>query len=584
MPAEYLVPGIPLFVGLTLVAVPIFLLTSLNRIKVTAFEVPDIWRTGIATGLLAVSAAAISYAFGLVGPRSIPLIFAFLFLGLHIVTRLAARSLLIFMTTRTKGRIPTAIYGAGSTGVELLAALRQNLEVRPVMFVDDNLTLQKMTVSGLPVYPQAALEAAVRTGRVRRILLAIPSMDETLRRRKIKELTELGCEVYSLPSINEMMQDKGLADALRPVTPDMLLGRDKVNLEIPEVARTYTGRRILITGAGGSIGSELSRQILRCKPASLTLLDHSEYALYSIHHELKSVAPDLGIKLTARLGSVCDAARMAELMAENEIDIVLHAAAYKHVPLVEDNEVEGVYNNVIGTQTVADAAETAGVERFILISTDKAVRPTNIMGASKRLAELVIQDRQTRASKTKFSMVRFGNVLGSSGSVIPLFQRQIAAGGPVTLTHEKITRYFMTIPEAARLVLLAGAYAEGGDVFVLDMGAPVNIADLARKMIELSGRTVRDVQNPAGDIEICTVGLRPGEKLYEELLIGDNTLPTPHPKIMRAQETQLSELECARVLQSVRRAHAQGSRTDMRKVISESVEGYHTQDALRQEV
>jgi FlaA1/EpsC-like NDP-sugar epimerase len=330
----------------------------------------------------------------------------------------------------------------------------------------------------------------------------------------------------------------------------------------------------MVTGAGGSIGSELCRQLVGTAPAHIILFERSELALYQIDRELRPLADAAGISVTTRLGSVTDSRRVAEVMAETGTEIVLHAAAYKHVPLVEENELEGARNNVLGTQVVAEAAIAQGCERFILISTDKAVRPTNIMGATKRVAELVVQDLQTRASSTKLSMVRFGNVLGSSGSVLPLFEQQIRRGGPVTVTHPEVTRFFMTIPEAARLVLLAGAYATGGDVFVLDMGEPMKILDIARRMIELSGRSV--MEDGTGDIEIKITGLRPGEKLYEELLINDDSLrATPHVKILRAEEVILSQIEIASILRELKRILRSADGAALRKLVEVKVDGYH---------
>ncbi len=359
---------------------------------------------------------------------------------------------------------------------------------------------------------------------------------------------------------------------------NVLLGRDRLEEELPAVSSTYDGRNILVTGAGGSIGSELCRQIIRCNPRHLILLDHSELLLFKIHNELRDKAPDL--RISAVLGSVTDKPLITETIGDNGINIVLHAAAYKHVPMVEDNALQGMQNNVIGTKVVADAARQFEVDRFILVSTDKAVRPSSAMGASKRLAELVIQDLATRSSHTRFSMVRFGNVLGSSGSVIPLFQDQIAHGGPVTLTHSDVTRYFMTIPEAVRLVLLAGSFARGGDVFVLDMGKPVPIRHLARQMIEASGLSVRDTAQPDGDISIEITGLRPGEKLHEELLIGSDMLTTPHPKIMRAQENHLSEIEMANVLQSLRQAIETRNRTLLGTIAIQWIERAELDDEI----
>ncbi|SHH16925.1 NDP-sugar epimerase, includes UDP-GlcNAc-inverting 4,6-dehydratase FlaA1 and capsular polysaccharide biosynthesis protein EpsC [Cognatiyoonia sediminum] len=576
---QQLQDSIPLFVLVLLASLPIFSLTKLNRIKLIAFEVQDIGRGVVAAMCLTVVAIVVSYLLRLDGPRSMPLIFGTVFLTLHILVRILARSLLMYISGRDSERVPVAIYGAGSAGVQLMAALRQDFEMRPVLFVDDNVTLQSMTIAGLPVYSAEKLAVMVRNKRVQRVLLAMPSATEGVRRQKIKELSKLDCEVYALPSYSELIGESGIVDKLQPVDADMLLARDKVDLDTPEIARTYAGRSILVTGAGGSIGSELCNQIIRCNPHRLVLFEHSEFALYSIERELAATAKQLGVELIARLGSVCDRMTVDEVLAESNVDIVLHAAAYKHVPLIETNEVVGTFNNVVGTQTVAEAAAAAEVERFILVSTDKAVRPTNVMGATKRLAELVVQDLQTRTPESKFAMVRFGNVLGSSGSVIPLFQKQIAEGGPITLTHDNISRYFMTIPEAARLVLLAGAYATGGDVFVLDMGKAVSIKELAKRMIELSGLTIKDDNNPNGQIEIEIVGLRPGEKMHEELLIGDNALPTPHEKILRAEEASVSQLEMARILKDLQKASETASANAIRGILEQYVEGFEAKPA-----
>lgn len=367
---------------------------------------------------------------------------------------------------------------------------------------------------------------------------------------------------------------------LAEISADALLERDKIELDLPEISDSYEGRCVFVSGAGGSIGSELARQVVAAGARKVVLYDHSEYALYTIERALRAIAEVHGVRLVPVLASVTDEIRAHAVLREQEVDIVLHAAAYKHVPMIEDNEIAGARNNVIGTQTMAVAARAAGVRRFMLVSTDKAVRPTNIMGATKRLAELVIQDMQTRSESTVFSMVRFGNVLGSSGSVIPLFREQIRTGGPITLTHADVTRYFMTIPEAARLVLLAGSYAEGGEVFVLDMGDPIRILDLARRMVSLSGLRLRDEDHPEGDIEVRFTGLRPGEKLFEELLIDARTLPTPHPKIMRAEEIKLSELEMARLLRDLTTAIDQNDKAAVRQIVQASVDGYHIQEKI----
>lgn len=411
---------------------------------------------------------------------------------------------------------------------------------------------------------------------VTRVLLAMPSAARPQLARISRRLEDLGLDVQALPSFAALAgKGDSLVKQLVPVTPDRFLGRAALDTELPGGAETYQGRSILVTGAGGSIGSELCRQLLSCRPRRIVLLEISELALYNIDQELRTLAEKIGVDVVSALGSVGDAAIVRRLLSRHEIEIVLHAAAYKHVPIVENNAVAGFSNNVIGTWVLATAAAEARVKRFILISSDKAVRPKNMMGASKRLAEVVIQDLASRrqGSGTIFSMVRFGNVMGSSGSVIPLFHDQIARGGPVTLTHREVTRFFMTIPEAARLVLVAGGFAQGGDVFVLDMGDPISIYDLARQMIEAQGYRVKDADTPDGDIEIVLTGLRPGEKLHEELLIGEGRLTTPHPKILQARETHLSEIEVAACLKALRNALAEGDDDVLRDIVARWVEG-----------
>ena len=553
----------------------------LHRIQLHSFDVFAMRRIGFVALVLTGGAMMLSYMLGLWAPRSVPLIFGAVFFMTAVTVRIVALAVVQSVLSRLGDALPVAVYGAGMAGIQLASALRQSSTVKPILFVDDNPALWGLLVSGLQVQAPKSLRELVATGKITRVLLAMPSISRTRQSELLAGLERLGCEVHVMPSYADLIAGKGLTDTTAPVAPDALLGRDKVDLDIPDVAKAYAGRCVMVTGAGGSIGSELCRQLLDIKPSHIVLFERSEFELYTIDNELRTLAEAAGIKVTTRLGSVIDARRVREVMEATQVEIVLHAAAYKHVPLVEENELEGARNNVLGTQVVAEAAEAAGVERFILISTDKAVRPTNIMGATKRMAELVVQDLQTRSTHTKFSMVRFGNVLGSSGSVLPLFEQQIRRGGPVTVTHPDVTRFFMTIPEAARLVLLAGAYATGGDVFVLDMGKPMKILDIARRMIELSGRTVQE--NGAGDIAIEITGLRPGEKLYEELLIDNASLRgTPHSKILRAQEAMLSQIEIAAMLREVNKALEAADTPALRKLIETRVEGYHRQEAVAQ--
>jgi len=570
-----------LFPLLILGGVIIFQMLDLPRIKLHSFDAYAMRRIGTAAVMLTVAAMILSYLFGLWAPRSVPLIFGVIFFVAAVLMRLVGLAVVQAVLGHLGDAVPVAIYGAGMAGIQLASALRQSNEARPILFVDDNPALWGLLVSGLQVQTPKNLPALVAAGKVSRVLLAMPSINRSRQSKLVAHLKEQNCEVHVMPSYADLVAGRGLTDTMVPVAPDALLGRDKVDLDIPDVAKAYAGRCVMVTGAGGSIGSELCRQLLDIKPSHIVLFERSEFELYKIDNELRTLAEAAGITVTTRLGSIIDARRVREVMEATQVEIVLHAAAYKHVPLVEENELEGARNNVLGTQVVAEAAEAAGVERFILISTDKAVRPTNIMGATKRMAELVIQDLQTRSTSTKFSMVRFGNVLGSSGSVLPLFEQQIRRGGPVTVTHPDVTRFFMTIPEAARLVLLAGAYATGGDVFVLDMGKPMKILDIARRMIELSGRSV--LENGLGDIEIAITGLRPGEKLYEELLIDDASLRgTPHSKILRAEEAMLSQIEIASMLREVNKALEAADTGALRKLIESRVDGYHRQEGVAQ--
>ena len=533
-------------------------------------------QVGLAAVSLSITAMAVSYLLQLSGSRSVPLIFGMLFFVASVLMRVLGLHVINYLTDRSGVSQRVLIYGGGSAGIQLASALRQSKEARPVAFLDDNSNLHGLMVAGLPVCAPSDAKKLIKKYHVGRILVAMPSVQRERQNDIISNLSGLGVEVHILPSYVDMMAGNRITEDLRLVTPDELLGRDKVALDTPEIAKAYAGRVVMVTGAGGSIGSELCRQLISCNPARIVLFEQGEFQLYSIDQELRPKANRAGIEVAAYLGSVTNDPRVSNVIADEGVEIILHAAAYKHVPLVESNELEGARNNVLGTQIVVEAAAAAGIERFILISTDKAVRPTNVMGATKRMAELVVQDTQTRQHATKFSMVRFGNVLGSSGSVLPLFQKQIEMGGPVTVTHPDVTRYFMTIPEAARLVLLAGAYAEGGDVFVLDMGKPRKIIDIAHQLITLSGRQVMDPETGEGDIEVKITGLRPGEKLYEELLIDNESLRrTPHTKILRAEEAKLSQIEVAAMIKEIRAAVEEGDEMRLRQLIATRVEGYH---------
>ena len=534
-----------------IIAIKLF---GLDQIKLHAFSFGD----AVDTASLAVFLGGLGFLCNYLpvsqsmAPLSTFFVFALLFLVLSVGARIALRNIVMEIFRRGHNRKRVMIYGAGQTGQQLAAALVTDDEFEAVCFVDDKVALQKLTISGMRVHAPREIADIVAKDQIERIVLAMPSASLAVRTRIAHGLRNVGCEVLALPSFAEIVLRGEEAHKIAPVETSKLLGRSALEGELPAASETYLDRSILVTGAGGSIGSELCRQILTCKPKRLVLLDHSELALYNVERELQETQTDCDIVVA--LGSINEPELLDQVLEQHEIDIVFHAAAYKHLPMVEDNCLEGLRNNVIGTRSVAEAARRHDVERFILVSSDKAVRPTSVMGSSKRMAELVVQDLATRSEGTRFSMVRFGNVMGSSGSVIPLFEDQIRHGGPLTVTHPNVTRFFMTVSEAVRLVLLAGSFSRGGDVFVLDMGEPVSILDVARKMIEGSGYSVRDNDNPAGDIAITFTGLRPGEKMHEELLIGSDMLTTPHPKILRAQEKRLSEIQVAGALQDLRRA------------------------------
>ncbi|PYG31124.1 polysaccharide biosynthesis protein [Pelagimonas varians] len=543
---------------------------GLPQTTLNAYEMRGVIRTVPQSIFLGVACFLLSTTTGSAIPVGVCIIFSLLYLVMSASWRVVLRQVTLEIYRRGSDRMRVLVYGAGKTGQQLVAALRQDSLVVPIAFIDDNPTLQSSVIAGMRVYAPSNIPDLAKKQPVDRIVLAMPSLNQPALARKAHALRQFGCEVHALPSFASLVGNGPLKKSVSAVSLDDLLGRNQLEDELPSVSEAYSGRRILVTGAGGSIGSELCRQLIACKPACVVLVDHSELALYSIDKELRELSE--GLHIAPVLGSVLNEDLMKDVLRDHKIEVVLHAAAYKHLPLVECNPIAGLTNNVIGTKVIADAAREANVERFILVSSDKAVRPTNVMGASKRLAELAIQDLATRNCGTQYAMVRFGNVLGSSGSVIPLFEEQIARGGPVTLTDTAVTRYFMTISEAARLVLLAGSFSRGGDVFVLDMGEPIPIRKLARQMIEAAGYTVRSEQTPDGDIEIAVTGLRKGEKLHEELLIAPDMLTTPHPKILRAQEGYLSEFEIATALRELRLAIAARDEDAARLVISRWVE------------
>ena len=485
-------------------------------------------------------------------PRTVPVVFAAFLIILVGGSRFFIRTALSNPQRNIKE--PVIIYGAGSAGRQLAQSLIQGNEYYPVAFIDDDKKMQKHIIQGLTVFNRAEISELISKFEVKRILLAMPRENKNRVAKVLSRLENLSVEILSIPGSAELVSGTAKIDELHEVSIYDLLGRDSIAPNTELLQENTKGKVVMITGAGGSIGSELCRQIISQRPKKLVLMELSEFALYNINGELQKLADalDYNLPIVPLLGSVQQKNRVLTIMRTFNVQTIYHAAAYKHVPVVEHNVIEGVRNNIFGTLFVAEAAIEAQVETFVLISTDKAVRPTNVMGTTKRMAELVLQAlaEKTKESKgqTRFCMVRFGNVLGSSGSVVPLFREQIKAGGPVTVTHPEIIRYFMTIPEASQLVIQAGAMGKGGDVFVLDMGAPVNISDLATKMIRLSGLTVMDKSNADGDIAIEYTGLRPGEKLFEELLIGDDITKTEHRRIMSAHEAWLPWVELEKIL------------------------------------
>lgn len=592
-----------LFVAAPVVAIPIFIRFGMYRAVMRYFGNDALIAIIKAVSLAALILALIVYWYAnhrYIVPRSI--IFNYWWLSLIMIggLRLVMRQYFLGdwfsatqhvpFTSRDNGLSKVAVYGAGAAGNQLVAALRMGRIMRPVAFIDDDEDIADRIISGLQVFRGRDIQKMIDATGAEEVLLAIPSATRLRRREILGFLEQFPLHVRSIPGIMDLASGRVKVDDIQEVDIADLLGRDTVPAQKDLLARCITGHVVMVTGAGGSIGSELCRQILSLKPKILLLFEHSEFNLYSIHSELEQRVrrESLSAQLVPFLGSIRNPKHLYDTMSMWNVDTVYHAAAYKHVPMVEHNISEGILNNVIGTLNTAQAALKANVENLVLISTDKAVRPANVMGSTKRLAEMILQALSkeaapvlfddvanvARVNKTRFTMVRFGNVLGSSGSVIPLFYKQIKAGGPLTVTHPKITRYFMTIPEAAQLVIQAGSMGQGGDVFVLDMGEPVKIAELAEKMIHLSGLSVKSDLNPNGDIAIDFTGLRPGEKLYEELLIGDNVSATQHPMIMTASEDHLSWGDLKSYLSALLKAVNEEDFDRVRQILRELVSGY----------
>lgn len=592
-----------LFVSAPIVTIPLFIRFGMYRAVMRYFGNDALIAIIKAVTLSSLILGIVVYWYSnhqYVVPRSI--IFNYWWLSLIMVggLRLAMRQYFLGdwfaavqhvpFTNRNDGLPRVAIYGAGAAGNQLVAALRMGRAMRPVAFIDDDKNIVDRVISGLQVYKPKHIQRMIDDTGAQEILLAVPSATRGRRREILGFLERFPLHVRSVPGFMDLASGRVKVDDIQEVDIADLLGRDTVPAQADLLEHCIKGQSVLVTGAGGSIGSELCRQILSLRPTALLLFEHSEFNLYSILAELEQriARESLSVRLLPILGSVRNQGKLLDVMKTWHVNTVYHAAAYKHVPMVEHNIAEGVLNNVIGTLNTAQAALQAGVSNFVLISTDKAVRPTNVMGSTKRLAELTLQalsrevapvmfgdkTNVSQVNKTRFTMVRFGNVLGSSGSVIPLFHKQIQSGGPLTVTHPKITRYFMTIPEAAQLVIQAGSMGQGGDVFVLDMGEPVKIVELAEKMIHLSGLSVRSEKNLHGDISIQFTGLRPGEKLYEELLIGDNVAATQHPMIMTANEDYLSWEVLKIRLSELLKAVEQDDYSHVRQLLRETVSGY----------
>jgi FlaA1/EpsC-like NDP-sugar epimerase len=567
--------------GAPIIAIPIFVRFGLYSSVIRYIGFKALWAIAQAASLYALLWGVIGFMSGVGGiPRSVVLINWFLVILALGGTRMTARWLLSGAGSRTNSTESTnvVIYGAGSAGRQLSIALTQSAEYNPVAFMDDNNEIIRQSINGFDVISRDGLKHLIKKKNVTEVLLAIPSLTRAQRNEIINYLEPYAVLVRSLPGVSEIAQGKVKVADLREVSIKDLLGRDSIVANKELLCLNITNKVVMVTGAGGSIGSELCRQILVLKPQILVLYDQSEFALYRINKELINVGMP-NVEILPVMGSVINRNRLSQIMKRFDVHTIYHAAAYKHVPMVESNNTEGVVNNIFGTLACAQAAIEHGVEIFVLISTDKAVRPTNTMGATKRVAELVLQALELER-KTRFSMVRFGNVLDSSGSVVPLFREQIKEGGPITVTDPEIQRYFMSIPEAVELVIQAGAMSVGGDLFVLDMGKPVRILDLAEKMIRLSGLKLKDKLHPDGDIEIKFTGLRPGEKLYEELLIGGNVSETDNPMILCAEEEMLAWDDLQLIIDQLEEAVDSGDPYKLRQLLIKAVPGFKPQSDI----
>jgi len=579
-PKEYIYPNWWIFIITPIIAIPLLHKFGLYRSvikyvgsKVVVASFQAITLTTMTIGFLMLILRDTQLLVGSFMPRSVVLIFWFISTMVVIFGRFLFKGYLYSWDNFVNNRIPTIIYGAGSAGAQLVESLRKNHQYAPIAFIDDDEAKHGTFINFTKVYAFKELKNIIDKRNAKNILLAIPSLSANGKRDLLKKLSTYPVEVKLLPSLSSIVEGNVSIENIRHVEVEDILGRVPVSPKSILLKKNINGKNILITGAGGSIGSELCRQIIRLNPSKIVLFDHSEFNLYSIDFELNSLQSS-DCEVIPILSDVTNLAMVKFVISENKIDTIYHAAAYKHVPLVEKNTIEGVYNNAIGTYNVAISAHKYKVENMVLISTDKAVRPTNIMGASKRFSELILQGLNSEKTKTCFSMVRFGNVLDSAGSVVPLFRKQIKEGGPVTVTNPKVTRYFMSIAEAVQLVLQAGAMAKGGDVFVLDMGEPVKILDLAYRMINLSGLSPITNENPEGDIKVVFTGLRPGEKLYEELLIGHNVIQSEHPQIMQAKEAKLSWQDVQKSISIIIDSHQNLNEEKIRNLLLKKVEGF----------
>lgn len=581
-PESYLLEAWWLFFVVPIVGVYIFMRLGLYRAVVRFMGAQAIWAVVKGVMLLALVLWAVAFIFKVEHfPRSVPINFALAALVYVGGSRLLIRHYYHWLLKNYINKDAVLIYGAGGAGIQLATALADGREYYPVGFIDDDKSLCGSTIKSMSIHGPHMISELVEHADVKHVLLAVPHATNRERKLMLERLDGLNVHVQTIPSMPELLSGQASIEQLREVQIEELLGRDQVPPMASLMAKCIEGKVVMITGAGGSIGSELCRQVVTQNPRAVVLFEVSEFHLYQIEQELHRhlSEAEISIPIFPLLGSVVDKTRVQCIIRHFSVNTIYHAAAYKHVPLVEHNVTEGITNNIFGTKVVAEEAANAGVEYFILVSTDKAVRPTNVMGATKRFAEMILQNL-SKNNTTVFSMVRFGNVLGSSGSVVPLFRKQIREGGPITVTHKEITRFFMTIPEAASLVIQAGSMAEGGDVFVLDMGESVKIVELAKKMVQLSGLEIKSDENPDGDIEIKYTGLRPAEKLYEELLVGDNVVGTEHSKIMRANEIALTAEQIASYLEAMNKACERRDSEELREILQNAVSGYKPHDKL----